>query len=304
MQPAERQAIPRALKQDLGATSANYTFRLVEPAYELGLTLERHDTTKLLPARVNNVTLTSVISDEGVMLTQVRLELIPGDKRLLHFNLPAGARFWFAFVNQNGVWPWRELDQILIPLEQQSRSDQPMIVEFFYSSRIGSPGGRKLNLELLGPKFDLSLENIIWHVWLNDKWHMVGWSGTLQLQKDGRVIQPVALDVKSYVDNEITLNRQKTKAAEEMLALGNSLLENSAPQQARRAIQSAFGLSMHDDAFNEDACVQLHNLKLQQALVGLNVRPSAAGGEAAAAPTNLRELRNRKDVTYTQQKAK
>jgi hypothetical protein len=115
LQPAEWQSIPRPLLQDIQAASANFTFRLVEPAYELPLQLERHEAAKLLPARVNLVTLTSVISDEGVMLTQVKLDLIPGDKRLLHFTLPPEARFWFAFVNQNGVWPWRDQDRILIP---------------------------------------------------------------------------------------------------------------------------------------------------------------------------------------------
>src|SRR5206468_5490580 len=114
----------------------------------------------------------------------------------------------------------------------------------------------------------------------------------------------VAVDVQSYLQKEATWNREKSKEAEELLARGNQLLEKGDPQQARRAFQSAFGLSTHDDAFNEDARVQLHNLKLQQALVGLNVRQSAASGEAAAAPGNLRALRNRKDVTYTQQEVK
>ena len=304
LQPAEWQSIPRPLLQDIQAASANFTFRLVEPAYELPLQLERHEAAKLLPARVNLVTLTSVISDEGVMLTQVKLDLIPGDKRLLHFTLPTEARFWFAFVNQNGVWPWRDQDRILIPLEQQSRAEKPTSVELFYSSRIGSPGGRKLDLALLGPKFDLPLENITWNVYLNDKWQLTDWTGTLQLQEESRVAESGAVDVQSYLANEVTLKREKTKVAEEMLQMGNSLLEHGNPQQARRAFQSAYGLSTHDDAFNEDARVQLHNLKLQQALVGLNVRQSAAAGEAAPAPGNLRELRNRKDVAYTQQEAK
>jgi hypothetical protein len=148
------------------------------------------------------------------------------------------------------------------------------------------------------------LENITWQIYLNEKWRLTRWTGTLQLQQDAPASQTVAVDVQSYLRNEVSLNREKTKAAEEMLTLGNTLLERGDPQQARRAFQSAYGLSTHDDAFNEDARVQLHNLKLQQALVGLNVRQSAASGEAAAAPGNLRELRQRKDVTYTQQEAK
>jgi hypothetical protein len=303
--PAEWQSIPRALRQDIEASGANYTFRLVEPNYALTLNLERHEATKLLPARVTDVTLTSVISDEGVMLTQVKLDLIPGDKRLLQFTLPGGgaSKFWFAFVNQNGVWPWLEKDKILIPLEQQSQPNKPTSVEIFYSSKIGKPGTRKLNLELLGPKFDLPLENIVWQVYLNEKWRLADWDGTLQLQSDAGIAAPVVVDVQSYLQTEQLNNRAKTKAAEEQLNLANSLLANGDPQQARRAFNSAYELSTHDDAFNEDARVQLHNLKLQQALIGLNVRQSAAGGEAAP-QANLRDAINRKEATYTQQQAK
>ncbi len=306
LQPTEWQSIPRALRQDIEASGANYTFRLVEPNYTLTLNLERHEATKLLPARVTSVTLTSVISDEGVMLTQVKLDLIPGDKRLLQFTLPGEtSEFWFAFVNQNGVWPWLEKDKILIPLEQQSQANKPTSVEIFYSSKIGKPGGRKLNLGLVGPQFDLPLENITWQVYLNEKWRLADWDGTLQLQSDAGIAAPVMVDVQSYLQTEQTLNRAKTRAAEEQLNLANTLLANGDPQQARRAFNNAYGLSTHDDAFNEDARVQLHNLKLQQALVGLNVRQSVVAGEAAPqAQANLRDTINRKEATYTQQQAK
>jgi hypothetical protein len=111
------------------------------------------------------------------------------------------------------------------------------------------------------------------------------------------------VDVQSYLDAETSLKREKSKAAEEQLSIANTLVANGDPQRARRAFQNAFGLSAHDEAFNEDARVQLHNLKLQQALVGLNVRQSEAGGEAAP-QANLRDMINRKDATYTQQQAK
>src|SRR5439155_23257836 len=153
---------------------ANFAYRLVEPAFQLSLKLERHEAAKLLPARVNNITFTSMISDDGVMLTDARLELLTGDERSLSVTLPRDAQFWFAFVNQNGVWPWRQQETILIPLEQQSRGGRLTTVEFFYStspsasasasSSRGKEGGRggggALDLQLLAPKFDLPLENI------------------------------------------------------------------------------------------------------------------------------------------------
>lgn len=303
LQPAEWQSIPRALMQDLPAAVAHLAFRLVDPLFALPLDLQRHEAARLLPARVQATTLTSVIADDGGMLTQVRLDLLPGDKRLLHVMLPQDARFWFAFVNQNGVWPWTTPTNILIPLEQQSRTDQPIAVEFFFSSQAGTADPGALDLQLLGPKFDLPLENITWRVFLNEKWRVKDWSGTLQLQEE-EAARPASVDVATYLRREASLQQQKTKEAEQMLAMGNSLLERGDPQQARRAFQAAYGLSTHDDAFNEDARVQLHNLKLQQALVGLNVRQATVAGEADTASGKLREVRTRKGGAYTQQEAK
>lgn len=303
LQPAEWQSIPRVLQQDLTASSASYAYRLIEPAFDLPMKLERHEAAKLLPARVNSILLTSVIADTGAMLTEARLEILPGDKRLLHFTLPKEAKFWFAFVNQNGVWPWREGEEILIPLEQQAHSDKPVPVEIFFSSRVGAPGPRALDLQLFAPKFDLPLENITWRVYLNEKWQLKKWAGSLQLQEDQLVSRP-AVDVQSYLQSEATQQRDKTKAAEQMLAVGNNALAQGNPQEARRAFESAFGLSQHDYAFNEDARVQLHNLKLQQAMVGLNVRQSSAAGEPAALAGKLRAGRGGKDANYTQQDAR
>jgi hypothetical protein len=305
LQPAEWQSIPRALQRDLQEAPANFAYRLVEPSFELPLKLERHQAAKLLAARVQSVTFTSVISDDGIMLTQAHLEMIPGDKRLLNLTLPAGAHFWFAFVNQNGVWPWKEQDRILIPLDQQSHDGQPVPVEFFFTSRAGDADGKSLRLDLLGPKFDLPLENITWRVHLNDKWKVTRWTGSMQLQDETVVPAEALNDPQTYLQYEAGANREKTKQAESMLAMGNSFLANGDPQQARRAFQSAYGLSRGDDAFNEDTRVQLNNLKLQQALVGLNVRQAeAGGGDAGVLGGNFHDLRNRKEVAYTQQDAK
>ena len=305
LQATEWQSIPRTLQQNLPAASANFAYRLVEPAFDLPLQLQRHEAARLLPARVNNITFTSVISDDGEMLTQARLEIVPGDKRLLNLTLPKDARFWFAFVNQNGVWPWREQDRILIPLEQQSRGGTAIPVEIFYSARIGAARGRALDLALVAPRFDLPLEDLTWRVSLSDKWRLKNWTGSLQLQQDEAVARAAAVDLQTYLEGEATQRRERTKEAEQFMAAANTALQQGDPAQARRAFQAAYGLSAGDAAFNEDARVQLHNIKLQQALVGLNVRQAtAAGAPGALSERFLRDLRGRKEVAYTQQDAK
>jgi len=305
LQPTEWQSIPSALQQDLPAAAANFAYRLVEPSFQLPLQLERHEAAELLEAHVTRITLTSVISDDGVMLTQVRLELQPGDKRLLNVTLPEEGHFWFAFVNQGGVWPWRGPQQgLLIPLEQQSRGGKAVLVELFYSSRIGPATAGALDLKLLAPKFDLPLENITWRVSLSDKWRVKHWSGSLQFQQEQLVGETAAIDLQAYLRGEATSQRQRTREAEDLLAAGNTAVQQGDPQQARRAFQAAYGLSGHDAAFNEDARVQLHNIKLQQALIGLNVRQAATVGDPAALGARFRDLHGRKEVNYTPQDAK
>ncbi len=305
LQPTEWQSIPRALQHDLQAALANAAYRLVDPSFQLPIKLARHEAAKLKPARVNNITFTSVISDDGVALTRVRLEMLPGDKRLLKLTLPKKGDFWFAFVNQNGVWPWREQDKIDIPLEQQSPTGKPTLVEVFYSSSVGSANARALDLEVLAPKFDLPLENITWRVSLGDKWKVKHSTGSLQLEGESEnAALASAADVQTYLSTESTLQRERTKEAEAFMAAGNAALQAGEPQQARRSFQAAYGLSAHDAAFNEDARVQLHNIKLQQALVGLNVRQATSTGDANSLAGKLRDLRARKELNYSQQDAK
>lgn len=304
LQPAEWQSIPRGLQQGFSTSAADLTYRVVEPAFALPLSLERHEVASLLPARVNSITFKSVISDEGVMLTQVRLEILPGDKRLLNLTLPPKAEFWFGFVNQKAIWPWRQENRILIPLEKQARGDRAMPVELFYTSKVGAVGSSSLDLDLAAPKFDLPLENITWVVSLSKKWQVTKWSGSLQLQQEQTVPQLTAIDIPAYLKTEETQERDRTRQAEQFLAAANSALQQGDPLQARRDFQAAYGLSTHDAAFNEDARVQLHNIKLQQALIGLNVRQGTGTTDASGSAAKLKELRSRKELNYTQQDAK
>lgn len=304
LQATEWQSVPRNLLANLEAETASHVFRLVEPGYELVSTIKRHEAAKLLPARVHSVTLTSAVSDDGATLTRVRLEMTPGDRQLLPLTLPTQAQFWFAFVNQNSVSPWKEKEQLLIPLERSSKGTEPIQVEFFYLARTGRNQGGTLDLSLLGPKLDLPLEKISWRVFLSPKWQVRSWSGSLELQEDQTAPSSPSIDLASYSQSELTVQRAQSQEAEQFLSIANSLLEKGDPDQARRALQSAYGLSRHDNAFNEDARVQLHNLKTQQALVGLNMRQAKVAGDNATLAQVPANLRDGATPAYTQQEAK
>ncbi len=214
--------------------------------------------------------------------------MLPGDKRLLHLTLPKDAKFWFAFVNQNGVWPWREGRADSHPARAavaRRRGDAGLA--FLQQPDRRAPEARTLDLQLLAPKFDLPLENITWHVYLNEKWKLKKWTGSLQMQEE---------QVVSRGDGggraELSARRSQPAAGRRRRPpsrcsrLATARFNRAIRSRRRRAFESAFGLSQHDNAFNEDARVQLHNLKLQQALVGLNVRKSSS---PPASPMRSRE---------------
>lgn len=310
LQPVDWRSIPASLRAGAAATEGNFTFRAVEPEFQLTLGVVRHDAARLLPARVERSELTSTLSSSGEVLTEVRMSLQPGDKRTLRLKLPATARFWFAFVNDAGVWPWQEGDQILIPLEQHSKPNQPAVIEFLYSLPPRSAKGRVGDFDLVAPEFDLPLENITWNVYLPPNRELDDWEGDLQLQEESSEPVPSRLDLQAYLQRESTARQEQTREAETMLQLGNQFLAEGQQQEAREAFRSAWSLSQHDDAFNEDARVQLHNLKMQQALVGLNYRRNAAfqegmaGAAEPAAEETLKLLRGDQAPQYTQQQVK
>lgn len=272
LQMADWPSIPSEWTEPLQASGTRMSFRLIQPDFQIQWSLQRHEVARLLPAQVEKVDLRSVVSDNGTILTEIRLEMQPGDKRLLPVDLPEGAVFWFALVNGSSIWPWESEGHILIPLEAASNPDEPTVVEFLYAERLGEPGSDILRFDMIGPEFDLPLENLTWQVFLDEKWHLHRHDGTLQLIDASARPVSAKMDWQQYFQSQSQQQQEQSRTAEQFLNLGNQLLESGDPRYARKAFERAYGLSGHDAAFNEDARTQLHSLKTQQAFLGLNYR--------------------------------
>ncbi|MGB0578858.1 MAG: hypothetical protein ACPGVU_04060 [Limisphaerales bacterium] len=307
LQRVDWQSIPANLR-GLAGNEANRAFRSLEQEYTLDVNVVRHDAAQLLPARVESTELSSVLSDSGMMLTSVKLMIHPGDMRSLRFKISTNAVFWFATVNHASVRPWVEADQILLPLEQNTKPNQAVPVEFLYS--IQTRNEQELhNLAMNGPQFDLPLENIVWKIYLPPAWELKDWNTKLQIHEQTDANVPLSLDLQSYVQAESTAQQKKTQEAEQQLAIGNQFLAEGRQKQARQAFRNAYSLSQHDVAFNEDARVQLQKLKMQQAVVGLNFRrhvnQKMVDAEVAKKPNASLQILQADDVAnYTQEQVR
>jgi len=291
LRPTEWEAVPDALRGGSAAPAAEYVFRLVRSDFALPLKVISHKAAPVLPARVEKFELTSIVSDDALMLTRGRLELWPGSKRLLKMRLPKGAQLWFALVNQSGVWVWREKEETLIPLDQAGGGTNA-VVEFVYAARAGEGRGRRLRLRLEGPQFDLPLQDVSWTLCLDPKWRVEEWEGNMELV-ERRGARGFFEDLQSYLESERFRRKKQAEEAQRLLSFGNTLLQKGQTQQAAQAFKGAYALSQHDMAFNEDARVQLRNLKTQQAIAGLQLQrgyaqPVQAGQAAAPAPPQQR----------------
>src|SRR5204863_6722201 len=213
LQRTEWQSIPTTLRRNRDLTESKDTFSTLETDFDLPLTLSRHEVAKVLPARVEKIDLTSVVAPSGEMLTEGRLQMRPGDKRLLRLKLPASGQFWYAFINGQSAWPWREGDQILLLLEKNSDPSKPTTIEFLYTCQTGQRA-RSFNHQLLGPSFDLPLENITWQVFVPENWRVKDWESSLQLRSESTVALPAVLNLESYKQTETARQQQQSKEAE------------------------------------------------------------------------------------------
>jgi LysM repeat protein len=272
LQATDWESIPAALRHDFDGNAPSQTFRAVEPGFTLPVQVVQHEAAKVLPARVESVHMRSLVASDGQLLTEVTVSLFPGDERNLAVTLPADSKFWFAFVNDKGVSPSQGeagKDEILLPLEPNPLPSEAATVEFLYQQK--APAGRAWdNANLAGPSFDLPLQNISWQLLLPETWKISHWTaGAWQkTSEDGKVITHQATFADYQRNENVRLDKQNAEA-ENFLVQGNQLLQQGQQMQARSLFDSAFQISQKDSAFNEDARVQLQNLRETQAMVGL-----------------------------------
>lgn len=268
LQNAEAQMISSKLSGDLSIKAASHVYRVLQPEHRLNVNVLRHEIAELVPAQVRDVELTSVISGKGAMLTKVTLKLDPGDKRMLRITLPEASEFWFGFVNQQSAWPWREAGDVLLQLEASAIEGEDSVVEFFYSTESVADDSRKLRASLHGPKLDLPLEHISWSIYYPETWEIEKWGGNMT-QDRGEQWHSSYSDIKGYIQSEQESRKKQKVVAETLLNEANTLLGQGKQEQARQAFNSAYNLSQFDAALNEDARVQLKNVREEQALVAL-----------------------------------
>jgi hypothetical protein len=153
-------------------------YRYVRPGYELAVNTRRFDEAEVLQALVDNARFTTVVADDGQMMTEMSLSVRNNGRQFLEIELPPGATNWSAFVAGQPVQPSRSNGKLLLPIQQSGADDGAITVELTYVG--ASPFPRRNGpVSLDSPKFDVPLKNARWELYLPPDYDYQDFSGTM-----------------------------------------------------------------------------------------------------------------------------
>lgn len=249
-------------------SDAIYCYRTISGEYELTMSVVRHGSADVLPASIEQVTMTSVVAADNEMLTEVEVSMTVGKLPHLLVSMPdSDTQLWTVFVDGKATTVSRTGNNYRIPLGDPVQGETTS-VKFVYASHERQSLFSRTH-KFAGPKFNLPLNNIEWNFYVVPGREYYAFDGSMEHQQDISVFS--VFDSRSYAQNNQELmawNRNKAKSgmaeSEEFAKTGNQ-------RRAKRALQSALNYAQNDTdaAFNEDARIQYKNLAEQQAVVGL-----------------------------------
>jgi hypothetical protein len=153
-------------------------YRYVRPGYQLALDAQRLVEAGTLRALVDSARLTTVVADDGQMMTELSLAVRNNGEQFLEIELPPGATVWSAFVAGQPVRPSKREGKLLLPLERSGADDAPITVELTYVGTNSFPRVRG-QMGFVSPKLNVPLKNARWELFLPPDYDYRDFSGSM-----------------------------------------------------------------------------------------------------------------------------
>jgi len=180
-------------------------FKYLRPGYRLALEVKRYGAAEVLAALVDSARLTTVVADDGQMITEVALTVRNNGRQHLEVELPGGStNVWSAFVAGEPVRPNVRNGKLLLAMER-SADDAPVAIELTFVSAQEFPK-RNGAFALQSPKFDVPVKNARWDLYLPPDYDYSDFEGSMtKIAESAPIVQ--AFSVSGY------LSQQSEKAA-------------------------------------------------------------------------------------------
>ena len=236
----------------------------MRPGYALPLAIQKFDDAAVLQTLIVSAQFTSVVSEDGQMITQARLDVKNNGRQFMELDLPNHTdEMWSAFVAGRAVRPTKNKNTYLLPLDQ-SENGAPFQLEFTYASRFKFPKSQG-DVELQTPQFNVPMQDAQWQLYLPEDYRYHDFKGSMtrtrQLhqqhdrhrgyQQHTPALIPQTGDNARYEDSTYAL-QEKAKVEKEQQLFDDNILnaeENFKTgnlEQANRFLNQALQLNNND----------------------------------------------------------
>jgi hypothetical protein len=163
---------------------------------------------------VDDAQLTSVVADDGQMMTRLTLSLRSNGRQFLEIALPPGATAWSSFVAGQPVQPSLSDGKLLLPIEQSAADDGAIPVELTYVGTNVFPHARG-EVQFVSPEFDVPVKNARWAIYLPPDYDYKNFAGTM-MREIASAPEPVSASFSSL---EYSRMEQASQSAAKVEAL-------------------------------------------------------------------------------------
>ena len=213
-----------AISARAGAESAVLTYRYLRPGFRLGLDVRRYDEASVLQALVDQVTLTTVVADDGQMMTEMKLAVRNNGKQHLQIVLPPGAKIWSAFVAGQPVRPGQSAGRLMLPLERSGADEAAVPVELVFIGTNKFPRSHgEVNLQ--SPTLDVPFKNARWDLYLPPDYEYRDFDGSMTHEGEAAAALASTYTLADYSRQE--LNKRVASRSEVSSFLSNARVELS-----------------------------------------------------------------------------
>jgi hypothetical protein len=215
-------------------------YRYVRPGYKLALDTRRFDEAEVLQALVDSAKLTTVVADDGQMMTEMSLSVRNNGRQFLEVELPAGAKVWSAFVAGQPVRPSVRDGKLLLPIQQSGGDDGALTVELTYVGANPFPRAHG-TVDFASPKFDVPLKNARWEVYLPPDYDYQNFTGTMAREIAAAQTSSSSFSILDYSRMESSSKKTALAEARKDVAEANRQLAGGNVREANATLSRAKG---------------------------------------------------------------
>ena len=206
--------------------NAALSYRYLRPGYALAVEAKRFAEAEVLQTIAENFNLTTVVAEDGQMMTALTLSVRNNGRQHLEIALPANTKeVWSAFVAGQAVKPSLREGKLLLPLENAGSDDAALAIELTFVSTNSFPLTHgKVNL--ISPTLDVPFKNARWELYLPPDYRYDEFTGTMSREAGAGEVS--AFSFLDYSQKESAAKADAWKGlkseisnAKRMLASGN-----------------------------------------------------------------------------------